>query len=82
MKNIRQLSLLELEEVIKDLGEPKFRAKQVYEWIWKKFVGDIEEMTNLSKSLREKLAPTRSVCVMLLRSIRCDPCRAIACAIS
>ena len=37
-------------------GEPKFRAKQVHEWIWKKFANNIEEMTNLSKSLRERLS--------------------------
>jgi 23S rRNA (adenine2503-C2)-methyltransferase len=56
MKNLRALSLEELQDVIKDWNEPSFRAKQVYEWLWKKSVGDINEMTNLSKSLREKLA--------------------------
>ncbi len=56
MKNLRALSLEELQDVIKDWNEPSFRAKQVYEWLWKKSVGDISEMTNLSKSLREKLA--------------------------
>lgn len=56
MKNLRHLSLDQLETLMTDFGEPKFRAKQVYEWIWKKFAGDIEDMTNISKSLREKLA--------------------------
>lgn len=56
MKNIRHLSQADIEALLKEWGEPKFRAAQVYEWIWKKFVGDISEMTNLSKSLREKLA--------------------------
>lgn len=46
----------ELEQVFSQLGEPKFRAKQVYEWIWKKYAGDIQDMTNLSKDLRTKLA--------------------------
>ena len=46
----------DLEELMMDLGEPSFRAKQVYEWLWKKFAGDINDMTNLSKSLREKLS--------------------------
>jgi 23S rRNA (adenine2503-C2)-methyltransferase len=55
MKNLRHLSLQEVEKLMKELGEPAFRAKQVYEWIWKKFAGDIADMTNLSKSLREKL---------------------------
>lgn len=56
MKNIRHLSQAAIEEILKEWGEPKFRAVQVYEWIWKKFAGDIQEMTNLSKALREKLA--------------------------
>lgn len=56
MKNLRQLSLPEIEELLKSWGEPKFRATQVYEWLWKKFAGDINDMTNLSKQLREKLA--------------------------
>jgi len=36
-------------------GEKKFRAKQVYEWLWQKGAHDFEEMTNLSKALREQL---------------------------
>lgn len=56
MKNLRHLSLQELEELLKEWGEPKFRAKQVYEWIWKKFAGSIDDMTNLPKKLREKLS--------------------------
>ncbi|MBS1585480.1 MAG: 23S rRNA (adenine(2503)-C(2))-methyltransferase RlmN [Bacteroidetes bacterium] len=56
MKNLRNCTLPELETLMKELGEPKFRAKQVYEWIWKQSAGSIDDMTNLSKSLREKLA--------------------------
>ena len=56
MTNLRNVSLEELEELMQGLGEPKFRAKQVHEWVWKKFAGDINDMTNLSKALREKLS--------------------------
>jgi len=56
MKNLRELSLAEIEAVMLQIGEPKFRAKQVYDWLWQKFAGDIGEMTNLSKTLREKLS--------------------------
>lgn len=54
-KNIRNLTFQELENELKLLGEPKFRAKQIDEWLWKKGVGHFEEMTNLSKPLRLKL---------------------------
>lgn len=56
MKNIRHSSLQDLEALMKEWGEPAFRAKQIYEWIWKRFAGSISDMTNLSKSLREKLS--------------------------
>jgi len=43
-------------ELLERLGEPKFRADQLLGWLWQKRVFDVEEMTNLSKALREKLA--------------------------
>ncbi len=55
MKNLREITLPELEGMMADLGEPKFRAKQIHEWVWQKHAADINDMTNLSKSLREKL---------------------------
>lgn len=53
--NIRHLSLPELEQYFDELGEKKFRAKQVYEWIWQKHAMSFADMTNLSKELRQKL---------------------------
>lgn len=53
--NIRSLSLEELGAYIKKTGEKNFRAKQIYEWLWKKSARSIEEMTNLSKELRDQL---------------------------
>ncbi|MEM6800349.1 MAG: 23S rRNA (adenine(2503)-C(2))-methyltransferase RlmN [Bacteroidota bacterium] len=55
-KNIRSLSLDQIQEILKEWGEAKFRAKQIYEWLWKKGTGSFEEMSNLSKALRERLA--------------------------
>ena len=54
-KNIRQLSLQELEQYFETLGEKKFRAKQVWEWLWQKGAQSFADMTNLSKELRQKL---------------------------
>ncbi len=51
--NIRNLSLADLEEFFIEIGEKPFRAKQVYEWLWKKSVRSIAEMTNLSKKVRD-----------------------------
>ena len=56
IRNIRHLSLEELTEYFSSIDEKKFRVKQVWEWIWKKHAQSFEDMTNLSKELREKLA--------------------------
>ncbi|MCO5280110.1 MAG: 23S rRNA (adenine(2503)-C(2))-methyltransferase RlmN [Chitinophagales bacterium] len=55
-QDIRLLSKEEIETRLSALGEPKFRAKQVLEWLWKKGALSFDEMTNLSKPLREKLS--------------------------
>jgi 23S rRNA (adenine2503-C2)-methyltransferase len=55
-QNIRHLTLPEIEKYFETLGEKKFRAKQVYEWLWLKPVQRFEDMTNLSKELRKKLS--------------------------
>lgn len=53
--DIRKLSKEELIAQLEQLGEKPFRAKQIYEWLWKKSALSFEEMTNLSVALREKL---------------------------
>ena len=54
-KDIRSLSLDELKIEMESIGEKAFRAKQVYEWLHTKLADSFDEMTNLSKDLREKL---------------------------
>jgi len=52
--DIKSMLLSELEEYFASIGEPKFRAKQVFSWIHSGVVS-FDEMSNISKSLREKL---------------------------
>jgi len=54
-KNIRTFGLHEIEQFIESIGEKKFRAKQIYEWLWLKQAHSFDAMTNLSKELRAKL---------------------------
>ncbi|HET6243264.1 MAG: 23S rRNA (adenine(2503)-C(2))-methyltransferase RlmN [Bacteroidetes bacterium] len=53
--DIRALTLEMLEVFFISNEEKKFRAKQVYEWLWKKSARSFDEMTNLSKEIRELL---------------------------
>ena len=54
-KDIRQLSLEEIGDYFESIGEKRFRAKQVDEWLWKKSAKDFDQMTNISLSTREQL---------------------------
>ena len=54
-RNIRHLSLSELESYFEEIGDKKFRARQVFEWLWSKQARSFEDMTNLSKELRARL---------------------------
>ena len=54
--DIRKLSLDELTQFLLTHGEKKFRAQQVYEWLWKRSATGFEQMTNLSLATRELLA--------------------------
>jgi 23S rRNA (adenine2503-C2)-methyltransferase len=54
-KDIRQLSEEQIAEYFVSVGDKAFRAKQVYEWLWKKSAKDFDQMTNISLTTREKL---------------------------
>lgn len=60
-KNIRQLSLADMEQLFESMGEKKFRTKQVWEWLWQKHAHSFADMTNLSKELRQKLGENFSL---------------------
>jgi 23S rRNA (adenine2503-C2)-methyltransferase len=53
--DIKSLDLKKLSAYVESIGEKTFRAKQLYEWMHKKLASDFDEMTNLPKSLKEKL---------------------------
>ena len=53
--DIKSLNLEELISFIEELGEKKFRAKQIYQWLHVKHVSSFDEMSNISNALIEKL---------------------------
>ena len=59
--NLKSMTLPELSGLFKELGQPAFRAKQVYTWLHRG-VRSYDEMTNLPKSLRETLAREYPIC--------------------
>jgi 23S rRNA (adenine2503-C2)-methyltransferase len=61
LPNIRHQSHQDLETYFESIGEKKFRIKQVQEWIWQKHAHSFEDMSNLSKELRTKMATNFSL---------------------
>ena len=59
--NLKNCNQQELAEILKELGQPAFRAKQLYTWLHKG-VRSYEEMTNLPKGLREVLSEKYPIC--------------------
>ena len=76
-RDIRLLTLEELQDLVKELGQPAFRAKQLNEWIHDKNVCSFVEMTNLPAALREKLSERFSfnVPVELVKQVSRDGSR-------
>ena len=56
MNNIFNYKLSDLEDYFVALGEKKFKARQIYDWLYKKQVYDFKDMTNIKKDLIDKLA--------------------------
>ncbi len=69
MVDIKSMDVGELQAFIKDLGEPAFRAKQIYEWLHVKLAESFSEMSNLPLRLREKLQ--EKACIEVLREELC-----------
>ena len=55
MTDIKSMTLTELKELMTELGEKPLRAKQIYSWLHEHLAASWEEMTNLPKSLKQKL---------------------------
>ena len=74
MTDIKSMTIEELKELMTELGDKPFRAKQIYSWLHEHLVTSYEEMTNLPKVLREKLLayPITALEVMEVQTSRID----------
>ena len=60
-RSLLEMDLAQLGDFMQELNQPRFRARQIWEWIYKRYVGDFEAMTNLPKALRARLAEIATV---------------------
>lgn len=69
-KALSGLTLKEIEEFVLSLGLPKFRARQIHTWIYVKYAQSFDEMTDLSKEIREILNQRASVGLLKLAHLQ------------
>lgn len=62
--SLYSFTLPQLEEYVRQEGQPTYRAKQIFHWLYQQRVQDVEEMTDLPKNLRSTLAQTTLLCSM------------------
>src|SRR3990172_8904008 len=59
--NLKGLPLLQLEAFVASIGEPRYRATQIFTWLYKHRAASFETMTSLSQSLRRHLSDTAQI---------------------
>lgn len=80
--NIRSLTLEDITAFVRSVNEPAFRAKQIYEWLWKKNVTSFDEMLNCGKKLIEKLRENYYIDAIVLADKQVSSDKTIKCAFS
>ncbi len=66
--DLKGLSQNELEDLVRRMDEPRFRSAQIFSWIYGKRVDSFDEMTNLSKEFRERLAKSATIGQLALQA--------------
>ncbi len=79
-KDIRSLNLADLTSALSNYGEPAYRAKQVYDWLWNKRATQFSDMTNLSIAFREKLNEHFSINAVEIHDLQISKDKTIKCA--
>ena len=69
-KDIRSYTLEQLQREMESIGEKAFRGRQIYEWLHVKLAESFDEMTNLSKSLRQKLSERYEIRKVSMLNVR------------
>ena len=80
--NIRNLSIAEISSQLKDANFPAFRAKQIFEWLWKKNVGSFQQMGNLGKDIILFLEEKYYIDFLQLKDQQVSKDKTIKCAFS
>lgn len=59
--NLTGMTLEQMEQLFESIGQPKYRAAQLFNWIYKKRIAKLDDMTNFSKQLRQQLSESATI---------------------
>ena len=79
--DIRHINFEQLQDWVIAQGLPKYRAQQIYDWLWLKNVASYDEMTDIPKTLRQQLAEHFAIKNIQTQSIQISKDKTIKCAI-
>lgn len=79
--DIRHINFEQLQDWVIAQGLPKYRAQQIYDWLWLKNVASYDEMTDIPKTLRQQLAEHFDIKNIQTQSIQISKDKTIKCAI-
>lgn len=79
-KDIRALTVEQLTQLFNEINEPAFRAKQVYDWLWAKSAVNFDQMSNLSKNLRDYLNTNFAINAVQISELQVSSDKTIKCA--
>jgi len=82
LTSIRSLNLEEIQSFLTAQTIPKFRAKQIYEWLWKKNSGCFSDMKNIGKPLQSLLSESFSIDKIALKDQQLSKDKTLKCAFS
>ena len=72
-KNLKGLTLTELREFVETLGEPSYRANQLFSWIYEKIAASFDEMSDISREFRHKLAKAATLDALIIADRQASP---------
>src|SRR5512141_1594763 len=68
--DLRSLDLAGLAALVARLGEPPYRARQIFDWLHRKGVASLEAMTNLPRGLRDRLAKETRLATLAVDAVQ------------
>ena len=69
-KNLSGLTISQLQELMEELGQPRYRSEQLFNWIYKRRISSFDEMSNFPKSVRSHISEIATIGSLSIKDVR------------